>query len=220
MSFKALKNSFSSNGNVNLNNTKNDFVDLANTMPYICSLLNAYICSLVSFNEGFTANFFNISALFSLSDNLFKCNFISEEFNQNNLIITTYKIPYKDDVKDKIATFITYYNQNTKILWYILPKEFTNNSPDEVSIASTSKLNDGSYQGSYALPASFTQIFSKAIIPIKFLIPKNNINSLSSIQVLSETDCKSHCSAANACPPNQFCGDNPEGTACQCEEFY
>lgn len=148
---------FKSEGQVKTTNTANSFVDLAYSVPFLASASDAYITDLLSkqFIIGFEPTFFQIPYIYSYADNLINGNYIiSSVSTEGDLTITTYKVPYKGEFKEEIATIVTYFNKKTNILFHEIPREFSYNSVEQASVA-TSMDADGSFSGVYSIPYSF-----------------------------------------------------------------
>jgi hypothetical protein len=168
---------FTTNGQVAISNSGNEFIDLSYSIPFIVSNVNTYITSLVSKTliQGFEPTYFQIPYIYSFADNLINGNYKDSLEIKDNLIITTYKIPYQgNNKKEEIATIVTYFNTETKILWYEIPREFTYNSVEESQVAIV-KLDDGSYSGKYNIPVSF---ITKTNTKNKYIEMSFNINQI------------------------------------------
>ena len=147
---------FSTNGTIIIGSESRIFKDLAYSLPFIASSADAYITSLISkqFTIGFEPTFLQIPYLYSACDNLVNGKYMEEVKIDKNLIITTYNIPYQGSIKEEIATFITYFDITTNILFYIIPKEFSYNSIEESSI-SISTVDEKNYNGIFYNVFSF-----------------------------------------------------------------
>jgi hypothetical protein len=160
-------------------NTGNLFVDLAYSISSITSLVRSYITSLVSKSSepNFQPNYFQIPFIYSVADNLINGNYKESSVNEKNVIVTTYKIPYKGEYKEEISTFITYFNTLTNILFYEIPREFSYNSLEQGSVALI-KLSDGSFSGKIAIPTTFiSSLFPQypyLYLPFKIYTIQNN----------------------------------------------
>ena len=150
---------FASNGEVEIANTRNAFVNLAKSIPFVCSSANSYITSLVSktFEANFVPTYFQMPYIYSVCDNLFHGIYKESSYVENNIIITKYEIPYKRQNKEEIVTITTYFNTLTNILFYEVPRELSYNSLIRASVAVT-PLSDGSFSGKIAIPTSFTTL--------------------------------------------------------------
>jgi hypothetical protein len=148
--------SFKSEGEVSIINTGNPFVDFAYSVPFLVSATDSYITSLLS-NEiiiGFQPTFFQIPYIYSYADNLINGNYNFTVDDQDNVTITTYKIPYQREFKEEIVTIVTYFSKESKILFHEIPREFSYNSVEQASIAYVEK-EDGSLVGKLSIPNSF-----------------------------------------------------------------
>jgi hypothetical protein len=149
--------SFSSSASVPIGNTSNSFIDLAYSVPFLASASDAYITDVLSKQIiiGFEPTFFQIPYIYSYADNLINGKYtISSVSNEGDVTVTTYKIPYKGEFKEEIATIVTFYNNVTNILFHEIPREFSYNSVDQASI-SYSQVADGSFTGVLSIPDSF-----------------------------------------------------------------
>jgi hypothetical protein len=154
-----MSNIFTISGQVTTTSLGNAFIDLGDAFPFITSAANVFITSLVSKTliPNFEPTYFQIPYIYSSKDNLSNGNYTSSVSTEPDLIITTYKIPYKGEFKEEIATIITYFNTVTKILFYEIPREFTYNSKDQASV-SIIQLEDLSFSGKILIPVSFIEI--------------------------------------------------------------
>jgi hypothetical protein len=148
--------SFKTSGFVKIASTLDTFVDLAYTLPFAASGADAYISSLVTktFSNTFEPKFFQIPYIYSAADNLINGKFILEIKVEDNKIITTYKIPYIRELKEVVATIVTYFDTITEILFYEVPREFSYESKEQASVAITTKDNQD-YNGKIAIPESW-----------------------------------------------------------------
>ena len=146
-------------GQIEITNTKNVFVDLAKSIPFVCSSVNSYITSLVSktFEPNFKPTYFQIPYIYSVCDNLFNGIYKESSSVEDNIISTKYEIPYKRQNKEEIVIITTYLNTLTNILFYEVPSELTYNSLKQASVAVTT-LSDGSFSGKIAIPTTFTSL--------------------------------------------------------------
>ena len=115
------KSMFSTSSDVLTTSSGDDFVDVINSVPFIISSANSYISNTLANNKlnRSDSNFVEVGNLHQISQNLVDGNYskLVENDENKNLIVTTYKIPYKDELKEKIATIKTYYDPTTKILF-------------------------------------------------------------------------------------------------------
>jgi hypothetical protein len=148
---------FVNSGEITTVETGNSFVDFGYSIPFLASDADAYITSILSkqFIIGFEPTFFQVPFLYSYADNLVNGKYtISSVTNEGDITITTYKIPYKGEFKEEIATIVTYYNKITNILFHEIPREFSYNSLEQASV-SYSQVADGSFTGIVSIPYSF-----------------------------------------------------------------
>lgn len=147
---------FSWNGTINLaNESQPSFLKFIDIFVFNVSVANNYISNLLSKRDtnNYKPFFFNIPYIYSVRTNLIDGNYTSSISNENNLVITTYKVPYKGQFKEEIVTIVTYLNQSTKILFYEIPNELSYNSKESASVAITD--NDIKRNGKLNIPASF-----------------------------------------------------------------
>jgi len=152
--FSDIDQSFESQGDIKVGNSKDIFRNLGYTLPFSGSGVNSYITSLVSkkFIEGFEPTFLQIPYIYSAADNLVKGLYKSFEINEGEKVITTYYIPYKGlNDKDELATIITYYNIITNILFYEVPNEFSYDSLTKLSVAA-SQISEKEYSFKIKVP--------------------------------------------------------------------
>jgi len=183
---------FINTGSISTTNTGNSFVDLAYSVPFLASDADTYITSLVSkqFVSGFQPTFFQIPYIYSCADNLVNGKYTTTSSDDGNTIITTYKIPYTGEFKEEIATFVTYFDKTTNILFNEIPREFSYNSVDQASIA-FSQLADKSFQGIINIPASFVSNVDNSNKGLNFTISPNDaisVNTPSNSTIIVKAD--------------------------------
>lgn len=142
-------------GSVGLGDSNDLFVKLAYTVPFAASSANVYITSKLSlqFIQDFNPSYFQIPYIYSAADNLINGNYTSSSKSEDNIIITNYEIPYTSKFKKELVTIVTYFNKDTNILFYEIPRVFSYNSKDQASVAVTQDSND--FIGKVKIPASF-----------------------------------------------------------------
>lgn len=155
--------SFSTAGEVSLGSTSKIFIDLAYTLPFAASSADAYITSLISknFQIGFEPTYFQIPKIYSAADNLINGKYTEEVKVEGTKIITTYKIPYSGELKEEIASVVTYFDTTSQILFYEIPRELSYNSKDQASVALATK-DDQVFTGKLIIPVSW---YSALAIP-------------------------------------------------------
>lgn len=182
---------FLSKGQVNVTNSGNYFVDLAYSIPFVASAADSYITSILSkqIMIGVKPTFFQIPYIFSASDALINGKYTSSIVTKDNLIITTYAIPYDGEFKEQIATIITYFNKDTNILFYEIPREFSYNSVEQASVALT-QGSGGSFSGKISIPNSFvSNIYPENTdFFFDFTIVQNNKNNDTIITSIDTAD--------------------------------
>ena len=162
-----------------IGSTNNTFINLAYTIPFFASSINAWLISLVTtqFTKNYKPTFFQLDYIYSASNNLINGNFKEKIEINKDIIKTIYFIPYDTENGEKISKLITYYNINTKILFYIIPREFSNNSIEEASVSFYSEENNN-YIGTILIPSSF---YTNYIPTYKLLVNfylKNNSDGI------------------------------------------
>jgi len=147
---------YTSTGSISIKKTGNSFVDLAYSVPFLSSDADIYITSLASKRliSEFEPTFFQVPYIYSYANNLINGNYTSSSSDDGNLIITTYQIPYKGELKNQVATIVTYYDKSTNILFHEIPREFSYNSVDQASVSYV-QIADGSFIGKLNIPSSF-----------------------------------------------------------------
>ena len=190
-------------GLTTLGNTGNTFQDSSNSLSFTSSACNFFITTFISKQliDGFEPTFIRIPYIYSLAENISNGNFKESIVIHKDLIITTYLIPFQTETIETIATFIIYNNTKTNINWFQIPREFTYNSKEEVSVAISKQL-DGSYKGIYNIPASFytNNINFKDLLFNFTILPNNNetiINSSQEATVSVQPDCTSYTSESD-----------------------
>jgi hypothetical protein len=152
------KPGFQNSCNFEVSNTGNIFVDLAYSVPCLASANNTYISTILSkqmkFLDNFKTVFFNMNYIYSYSDNLINGKYTSSTSDNGKIIKTIYNIPYQGEFKEEITTVITYFNKETNILFHEIPREFSNNSVEQASIAYI-QFPDGIVKGTVNIPDSF-----------------------------------------------------------------
>ena len=214
------KSMFSTSSDVLTTSSGDDFVDVINSVPFIISSANSYISNTLANNKlnRSDSNFVEVGNLHQISQNLVDGNYskLVENDENKNLIVTTYKIPYKDELKEKIATIKTYYDPTTKILFYEIPREFTYNSKDQASISIT-KLPDLSFVGKLLIPGSFLSSTRNRELPYKIKSnDDNNTVNTSKLTVEANIPVSFPCvECLNQCGNNGCC--DPSGlNGCEC----
>lgn len=188
--------SFTTVGEVGIINSGNSnfFVDFAYSVPFLASAADAYITSLLS-NEiiiGLEPSYFQVPYIYSCCSNLINGNYTSTVDDQGDIVVTIYQIPYKTQVVEKTANIVTYFNKQTNILFYEVPREFTYNSVDQASLAFI-EFEDGSFKGTLLIPSSFVSNVDTIEYKLTFTISVSDvINAIPSIRT----------------------GDLPEGAVC------
>jgi hypothetical protein len=150
------KSTFYSTGTTSLNNSGDIFID---QVPCLINLLSAgdeFISQLLLPNKNIKIkpSFFQLPYIYSLINNVNNNNYTVTSSYNCNIITSIYNILYKEEVNEKIATFVTYYNIQKKILTYEIPREFSYNSSEQASIYVN--LNDNNnLKFNLLIPSSF-----------------------------------------------------------------
>lgn len=122
-------------------------------IPFAISAINAFITSLAVAQKSTEPTFFNSPYLYYLSDSLVLGNYLESSFTEGILTVTTYLVPYQTEFKIETATIVTFFNSETKILFFQIPKEFSYNSLELASVA-TASVETG-YHAKIQFPQSF-----------------------------------------------------------------
>jgi hypothetical protein len=140
-------------GTVELSNSEDIFVNLAYTYPFISSSINQYITSHVSQNFilNFEPTFVQMPYLDTISNNLVNGRFTVTSLVENNLVVITYNVEYNDN---QYVNIITYYNPDTNILFFELPRQISYDSADQLSF-SFSEINTEEINGRMIVPESW-----------------------------------------------------------------
>lgn len=182
-------------GSILLSNFEDLFVNLAYSYPFISSAINQYITSHVSLNiiSNFEPIFIQMPYLFTISNNLINGQYTLTNSIQNNLIINTYNVEYNDN---EYVNIITFYNPDTNILFFELPRQISYDSAEQLSF-SFSEINSEEINGRMIVPESWlTNLPSNGIGRILETIIFSGINS--GINNSNNTDIPTNQSVASA----------------------
>jgi len=201
---------FETKGSLQLTNTGNAFTDLAPVIPFAISAINAYITSLAVQKNSLEPTFFNSPYLYSLSNNLVLGNYLESSFTEGILTATTYLVPYQSEFRIETATIVTFFNSETKILFFQIPKEFSYNSLELAAVA-TGIIETG-YHAKVQVPQSFIdktistlgQVVSVEVDIPNLPLPTNGV-------VPFTDDCKVNQKSTTACSKK---------TQSECGQYY
>jgi hypothetical protein len=210
--------SFQVQGEVSITQTANSFVDLAYSIPFLASEADAYITSILSkqFIIGFEPTFFQVPYIYSCADNLINGNYTYSSTDNGTHVITTYKIPYKGELTELVATIVTDFNKETNILFYEVPREFSYNSVDQASLAFI-QLADGSFNGTLLIPSSFVSNVDRTGYKLTFTISSGDVISVDKANPSKSNCCKkitSIVTVQGSATLTAVCFDNNEKFKC------
>lgn len=158
INFGSAAPSYVSASTLSVGDTTDQFVDLAFAVPYLAGTIDADLSSKLStapLELSLDPKFFQLPYIYSFASNLSKGNFTASILKDDDKeTVTSYKIPYKSEFSEKVVNFVTTLVKETNILFHEIPREFSYNSAEQASVA-TSVDSNGNYTGVYLVPKSF-----------------------------------------------------------------
>ena len=213
---------FETKGSLQLTNTGNAFVDLSPVIPFAISAINAYITSLAVTQKSTEPIFFNAPYLYSLSNNLVLGNYLETSFTEGLLTTTTYLVPYQSEFKIETATIVTFFNSETKILFFQIPNEFSYNSLELAAVA-TATIESG-YHAKIQIPQSFIikNFLGESIsLDVDIVIPlvQPSITSYTA-QVTTSNNCDNVILGKTKLPAGKVCSNYNNDLNFDCNNAY
>ena len=134
-----LTTKFESTGTTNKNITGDEFIDQIPTMINLLSTGNEYISNflstqLINGNNLQEPSFFQLPFISSIIQNVNNNNYTFSSSTNGNLVTAIYNIPYKGLLEERIATFITFYDKERKLLNYEIPRDLSYNSKEQAIV--------------------------------------------------------------------------------------
>jgi len=215
-----MSKSFQSTSTIQLNSSDDLFIRLAYNSPLGSSSADAYITSLVSsIQNKYQPSYFEVPLIYSAADNLVNGNYNKSITVQGSKTITTYNVPYKvpNEIQDKYVKYITYYDSETKFLFFEIPSEFTYNNKEKASISVINNILN--IQGKLSIPKSFvnstTNVGANYILDFNITetdsedkkINNDGIQTLGKV-IYTNSDAAYSCSACPCSGPGNTLGGN------------